>query len=68
MAKKRFSFSESIQEVQSILEDISSENVSIDALHEKVKRANELLSHCKEKLRSTEDEINKVFDDDAKSD
>ena len=61
MAKKNFSFEASMEEVQGILEDISSDKVSIDALHEKVKRANELLSLCKEKLRSTEDEINKIF-------
>jgi len=56
MAKIK-NYTEAINELQTILDDLKGEDVAIDHLAAKVKRANELLDYCKEVLRKTEKEI-----------
>lgn len=48
-------------ELERIYEEINTEQVSIDDLAEKVKRASVLISFCQEKLRATESEINGII-------
>lgn len=59
MAKKKITYNDSITELETIISDMNSGNVPIDQLQEKVKRAKELLQWCKDKLRATEEELNK---------
>jgi exodeoxyribonuclease VII small subunit len=61
MAKKEFSFNEASGEIEAILERIEGGEPDIDKLSAEVRRASELLVKCREKLRSTEEEINKIF-------
>jgi len=56
MAKIK-NYTEAINELQSILDDLKGDGVAIDQLASKVKRANELLDYCKDVLRKTEKEI-----------
>jgi exodeoxyribonuclease VII small subunit len=49
------------EELKRIAGEIESENVSVDLLAEKVKRAAELITFCQQKLRSTEQEVNKII-------
>ena len=49
------------KELEEIVNNIQNETVSVDILAQKVARANELLKFCREKLRSTEVEVNKVI-------
>ena len=56
------SYENAYQELQAILAAIQAGQVSIDKLAEKTKRAAELIAFCKEKLRTTETEINALFD------
>lgn len=60
MAKGKFSYDKSYNELQNILSDIEQGEVSIDELEVKVKRARELITLCQEKLRATEKEIAKI--------
>ena len=55
------SYEEAMIELQDIVRDIQEETVNMDDLSNKVKRSAELIQYCKEKLRSTEEEIEKTF-------
>lgn len=50
-------YEKALEELQIIIAAIENEQVSIDELTAKVKRANELIRFCKEKLRKVESEI-----------
>ena len=62
MAKNReLTYSQALNELEKILADIESEEVDVDILAEKIKRASFLITFCKGKLRTAEDEVNKVL-------
>jgi len=61
MAKKEFSFTEAVIEIEDILKQIESGELDIDKLSVEVKRASELIRQCQKKLRTTEEEINSIF-------
>jgi len=63
MAKKEFSFSEAVVEIDKILREIESGDLDVDKLAGEVKRASELIRQCQKKLRTTEEEINNIFKD-----
>jgi len=48
-------------ELDKIYQEINNEQVSVDLLAEKVKRAATLIQFCQSRLRATEDEINKIL-------
>ena len=61
MAKKEFSFSAAIVEIEEIIRQIESGELDVDKLSVEVKKASELIRQCQKKLRTTEDEINSIF-------
>jgi len=62
MARAKFSYDKSYDELQVIIESISDGEVGIDQLQDKVKRARQLLEACQKKLRATEKEIEKMVE------
>jgi exodeoxyribonuclease VII small subunit len=64
MTKKKQTYETAYAELQTILEAIQTEEVSLDALAAQLKRAKELIQFCKEKLRAVESELEDVFDED----
>ncbi len=54
-------YSKAIKEIEEILKYIESQEVDVDILVEKVKRATELIQFCKNKLRSAEEELHKTL-------
>ena len=58
---RELTYNQAIAELEGIVGDIESEEVDVDALAEKVKRAAELIRFCKEKLRGTGAEVRKVL-------
>jgi len=54
-------YSEAFEELQQIVSEIEEGEISIDVLSEKVKRAAVLIKICKEKLTSTEEDVNKIL-------
>lgn len=48
-------------ELTQIAREIEDESVSVDLLAEKVKRASELIAFCQKKLKSAENEVNKII-------
>ncbi len=63
MQKK--SYTEAKKELETIVSAIESGELDVDALTEKVKRASELITFCKEKLTKTDKELQKILDDIA---
>ncbi len=63
MAKKKITYEEAIEEIETILSDIESEKLSIDEIAKNVKRVAELINFCKEKLKTTEDEVLKIINE-----
>jgi len=56
-------YSKAEEELNSILREIETENVDIDNLTKKIKRACELLKFCNTKLKSTDEEVKKILED-----
>ena len=57
------SYKEAITEIEAILRSLREEQNSVDTLAERVARATELIALCREKLRKTEGEINKIIEE-----
>ena len=60
MSKKKtdtFSYDFAMTELQKIVAQLQSDEISIDDLAEKVSRATELIRLCREKLRETEEDV-----------
>lgn len=56
MAKIK-NYTAAIEELETILAELKSDEISIDSLAAKVERANELLTFCQDLLRKTESVI-----------
>ncbi len=54
-------YRKAIEELEQILEAIEEESIGIDELGEKLKRANELMTYCRAKLKSTEEEVSRIL-------
>lgn len=61
MAKEKIGYSDALQELESIVEFIEKEDIDIDMLLDKVKRASLLVKTCKDKLKSADDELKKLL-------
>ena len=61
MAKKELSYSDAINEMETIISKIENQELDIDDLSANVKRVAELLTFCKMKLKNTEDEVQKIL-------
>ncbi|MGJ1266207.1 exodeoxyribonuclease VII small subunit [Sphingobacterium spiritivorum] len=56
-----YSYTDAFNELQQIVNDISSGSTNIDELSEKIKRAALLIKVCRTKLTSTEEEVNQLL-------
>lgn len=56
-------YSQAKQELEEIVSAIESNELDVDALTQKVKRASELITICKEKLTKTDKELQKILDE-----
>lgn len=54
-------YSEAFDELQSIVSEIEQGEISVDELSAKVKRAAILIAICKQKLTSTEEDVDKIL-------
>jgi len=62
MAEK-FSYEKAKNELNKILAELEEGETGIDSMAKHVKRAGELIALCREKLRNTENEVQKVLKD-----
>ena len=61
--EKNINYISAFDELQMIVKEIESGDISVDELSEKVKRASTLIAICKEKLFKTEDDVNQILKD-----
>ncbi len=64
MAKTEIPYTEAMAEIEKIMTKLRGENIDIDTLTAEVKRASELIEMCKQRLRTTEEEVRKLFNDE----
>ena len=60
MGKKAIRYSDAVSELNNILEGLESETIDVDEVSLKVKRAIELIRFCREKIKKTELEVEKI--------
>lgn len=58
---ENLTYSNAMREIEEILKYIESQEVDVDVLVDKVKRATELIRFCKTKLRTAEQELQKTL-------
>ncbi len=58
---KKRSYSEDLAELEEIVNQIEQEEISVDELSEKIKRAAQLIKNCKQILRTTEEEVAQIL-------
>lgn len=66
--EQNLTYESAYQELEMIYNQVNNEQVSIDELATKVKRAAALINFCQERLRSTETEINNIISTMAAND
>lgn len=59
--EKNTTYNTALEDIEKILEEIETDIVDVDDLTDKVKIVSELLTFCKNKLRKTEEEVEKVL-------
>ena len=55
------SYTEAFEELQSIVAEMEQGDISVDELSQKVKRAALLISICRQKLSSTEEDVGRIL-------
>lgn len=61
----KMTYSQAKRELEEIVTEIESNELDVDTLTQKVKRASELIAFCKEKLTKTDKELQKIIDEIA---
>ncbi|MGB0171388.1 MAG: exodeoxyribonuclease VII small subunit [Flavobacteriales bacterium] len=56
-------YAAAFEELKEILAALQQDEIGVDELAGKVKRAAQLISYCGDRLRSTENEVQKVLDE-----
>ena len=63
MAKQKFNYSRSLKEIEEIVKQIESGELDVDKLADKVRKATKLIELCREKLRTTEEDLDRILKD-----
>ncbi|MDN5204997.1 exodeoxyribonuclease VII small subunit [Fulvivirgaceae bacterium BMA10] len=63
MAAKKFNYKQSLKRLEEIVAQIESEEPDVDELSQLVKEATALMKKCKEKLKATEEDIDRTLSD-----
>ena len=61
--QREVAYSEAIEELETILEEIEDDEVDLDELTAKVERASELYRVCKEKIDDAEMQVKEIIDE-----
>ena len=62
MTKEKINYDAAVAEIEEILEKIEEGDLGVDELAEKVNRVSLLLKICRDRLHATEEQINKILD------
>jgi exodeoxyribonuclease VII small subunit len=58
---EKLNYTEAFNELKILIDEIEKGEISVDELSIKVKRASVLLKICKDKLSSTEEDVNQIL-------
>jgi exodeoxyribonuclease VII small subunit len=58
---KKLTYADAMAEIEEIINKIENDEFTVDDLAEKVKRISFLIQYCKDKLRSTEEELDNIL-------
>lgn len=58
---EKINYTKAFEELQAIVSEIEQGEISVDELSAKVKRATHLIKICKEKLTTTEEDVNQIL-------
>lgn len=61
MMEEKLTYEAAKSELTAISKEIESEEISVDQLAAKVKRASVLIEFCQARLKNTEEEVNKII-------
>ena len=61
--EKELKYEEAMAELQAIVSKMENDELDLDQLSEQLKRAQELIKLCKDKLTKTDEEIKKILSD-----
>lgn len=61
MMSKDISYTDALNELNEIAHQIENESIPVDELTTKLKRASQLITLCRAKLRLTEEEVKKII-------
>lgn len=64
MAKQEIKYEEAVRQLETIVDKLENNELGIDQLSSELKKAQQLIKLCKEKLTKTDNEIKKLLDND----
>ena len=64
MTKQELKYEDSVRQLETIVDKLESNELGIDQLSSELKKAQQLIKLCKEKLTKTDNEIKKLLDND----
>ena len=56
-------FDDALEELRGLMELLESDEITVDALSQAIRRAAVLLKHCQSQLHATEDEVKALMDE-----
>ncbi len=59
--QEEITYTAAFEELKEIVDQLENDNISVDELTEKMKRATVLMKICRDKLTKTEEEVNKTI-------
>lgn len=62
MAKQEMKYEDAVRQLENIVDKLESNELGIDELSTELKKAQQLIKLCKEKLTKTDNEIKKLLD------
>jgi exodeoxyribonuclease VII small subunit len=63
MSKEKLTYEQAIAELEEIVNEMESGDISVDELSEKIKRSSVLIKYCKQKLKTTEEDVAKILEE-----
>lgn len=58
-------YEQALAELQAIVADLQEDAIGIEQLSDRMQRAAELIQYCREKLRKTEEDLERLFEEEA---
>lgn len=62
MTKQELKYEDAVRQLETIIDKLESNELGIDQLSSELKKAQQLIKLCKEKLTKTDNEIKKLLD------